>query len=158
MTGTRPRGLHHTPVRRPRPAGHAIAAMAFVLMLTGCGGSGSDGGAAAPKASATPNGTSGTSSQQGSIVFRRWMDPSQTQGAIFTIEPDGTAERQLSRPTASTSDNYPDFAADGSLIAYQRCDKSQRACRIFTIRPDGTEMRPVGGCRGTGSGSPCSRC
>ena len=145
------------PVRHLGPAAHAITAIAFVLMLTGCGGSGSGAGDAAAKATAPPASTSGIpSGEMGSIVFRRWTDTAQAQGAIFTIAPDGTGERRLTRPTASSSDDYPDFAADGSLIAFQRCNESHRACRIFTMRPDGTEMRAVGGCRGASSGSRCS--
>ena len=156
MTGIHPRGPHHMPVRRPRPAARAITAIAFVLMLAGCGGSASGDGSAAGRASATPDGTSSTSGQQGSIVFRRWTDSAQTHGVIFTIAPDGTGERQLVRPTASSSDDFPDFAADGSRIAFQRCDASRPVCRILTVRPDGTELRPVGGCQRGGSGSRCS--
>ena len=129
----------------------------FAVVLTGCGsGSGGDA-AAAPRASATSaDASAGASRQHGSIVFRRWTDTAQAHGAIYTIAPDGTGERQLTGPAASSSDDYPDFSADGSLIAFQRCDASHRSCRIFTVRPDGTGMRPVEGCRGDGSGSRCS--
>ena len=84
--------------------------------------------------------------QRGRIVFRRWSDPAQTRGEVFTIAPDGTDERQVTSPPADGSDDYPDFAPDGSLIAFQRCDEEQ-TCRIFTVLPDGTALRRVGGCR-----------
>ena len=155
MTAIHPRGLHHMPLRHAGPAAHAITAIALVLMLTGGGESGFGADAAAAKATAPAERTSGVASgEMGSIVFRRWTDTAQTQGAIFTIAPDGTGERRLTRPTGSRSDDYPDFAADGSLIAFQRCDESQRSCRILTARPDGTDMRRVGDCR-RGSGRRC---
>src|SRR5215213_7372056 len=138
-----------------------IALAASAALLTACGGSGSDGGAATPTPSATPRGTkaagtSGTSAQPGSIVFRRWSDTAHTHGAIFTIAPDGTHERQLTKPTTAFSDDYPDFAADGSLIAFQQCGAlPPHTCRIFTVRPDGSDLRRAGGCR---PGEPPPRC
>jgi Tol biopolymer transport system component len=92
-------------------------------------------GAAADTAEATAPG------RNGSIAFRRFLDPERTQGAIFTIKPDGTGERQVTAPPAAASDDFPDFAADGSLIAFQRCADF---CRIFTARPDGSRVHGVG--------------
>jgi TolB protein len=53
----------------------------------------------------------------GSIAFRRYLGPERTKGAIFTIAPDGTGERQVSRPPRGLSDDFPEFAPDGSFIA-----------------------------------------
>jgi hypothetical protein len=33
---------------------------------------------------------SGDRTRNGQIVFRRWFDPDQTKGAIFTMNPDGS--------------------------------------------------------------------
>jgi TolB protein len=50
----------------------------------------------------------------GSIALRRYLGPERTKSAIFTIAPDGSRGRQVSRPPCQLSDDYPDFAADGS--------------------------------------------
>ena len=82
----------------------------------------------------------------GSIVFRRYLGPERTKGTIFTVAPDGTGERRVTRPPRGLSDDFPDFAGDGSFIAFERCGDT---CRIFTVRPDGTGLRQVGpGCTG----------
>jgi TolB protein len=81
----------------------------------------------------------------GSIAFRRYLGPERTQGAIFTIAPDETGERRVTRAPRGFSDDFPDFAFDGSFIAFERCGDT---CRIFTVRPDGSRLRQVGpGCR-----------
>jgi TolB protein len=82
----------------------------------------------------------------GSIAFRRYLGPDRTQGAIFTVAPDGTGERRVTRAPRGLSDDFPDVAPDGSFIAFERCGDT---CRIFTVRPDGSGLRQVGpGCTG----------
>ena len=41
---------------------------------------------------------SGGSTRNGQIVFRRYFDPDQTKGAIFTMNPDGSHIRQITHP------------------------------------------------------------
>ena len=41
---------------------------------------------------------SGGSTRNGQIAFRRWFDPDQTKGAIFTMNPDGSHVRQITHP------------------------------------------------------------
>src|SRR4051812_48743574 len=95
--------------------------------------------AAAP-ALATAPGTNGQ------IVFRRYLGPDRTKGAIFIAAPDGTGERQLTSPPGKASDDYPDVAPDGSFVAFQRC---VAACSIYVVRTDGTGAHRVGdGCTG----------
>lgn len=92
--------------------------------------------------------------QNGQIVFRRYLGPDRTKGTIFTVAPDGTGERRLTRPPAKASDDYPDYAADGSFVAFQRCAS---ACRIYTVRPDATGLKRVGaGCTGTQTPPRCA--
>jgi TolB protein len=79
--------------------------------------------------------------RNGAIAFRRFLDVDRTQGAIFTINPDGSGERQVTRPPADWTDDFPDVAADGSLIVFQRCADF---CRIFVVRPDGSGAHAVG--------------
>lgn len=80
----------------------------------------------------------------GQIVFRRYLAPNRTQGAIFIANPDGSRERQLTRPPAKGGDDYPDVSADGRFVAFQRCTV---ACSIYMVNTDGTGLRKVGdGC------------
>ena len=92
-------------------------------------------GVLADAASATAPG------ENGSITFRRYLGPDRTKGAIFTIAPDGTGERQLTRPPGELSDDFPDFASDGSFVAFQRCNAT---CAVYTVRTNGTRLRRVG--------------
>src|ERR687895_2381939 len=41
---------------------------------------------------------SGAPTRNGQIVFRRYFDPDQTKGAIFTMNPDGSHIRQITHP------------------------------------------------------------
>jgi hypothetical protein len=41
---------------------------------------------------------SGDSTRNGQIVFRRYFDPDQTKGAIFTMNPDGSHISQITHP------------------------------------------------------------
>lgn len=91
----------------------------------------------------------------GQITFRRYLGPDRTKGAIFTVAPDGTGERQLTKPPSQLSDDFPDFASDGSFIAFQRC---RQACSIYTVRPDASGLARVGaapGCTGRGARRVC---
>jgi Tol biopolymer transport system component len=103
----------------------------------------------AASAVATPPG------QNGDIAFRRFLGPDRTHGAIFTIAPDGSRERQLSRPAATASDDFPDFAGDGRFIAFHRCAEGA-PCRLMTVRPDGSGLRRV--VRGCGNRVSPGRC
>jgi TolB protein len=78
--------------------------------------------------------------RNGAITFRRYLGPDRTIGAIFTINPDGSGERQVTSPPAGASDDFPDTASDGSWIAFERCAEF---CRVFTVRSDGTGERPI---------------
>jgi Tol biopolymer transport system component len=137
-------------VRKALPA--AVVVVALTVAGAACGGSGRH--SASPRTASTANSATkaaGATSprRNGTIVFRRFLRPDRTHGAIFTIAPDGTGERQVSKPDAGFGDDFPDFAANGSLIAFQRCnDAGDPPCRIFTVRPDGTGLRAVGGCQG----------
>ncbi len=108
---------------------HPLATAAVVALLGVCGG-------------ATALAT--TTGQNGEIAFRRYLGPDRSKGAIFTIAPDGSGERQLTSPTGRSGDDYPDYAPDGSFVAFQRC---ALACRLLTVRPDGTGLTRLPGCK-----------
>lgn len=95
--------------------------------------------------------TATTPGPNGEIAFRRYLAPDRTNGAIFTIAPDGTGELQLTMPPRQFSDDFPDFASDGSFVAFQRC---RQGCAIYTVRANGSRLTRVSGapaCRGRGA-------
>jgi TolB protein len=79
--------------------------------------------------------------ENGEITFRRFIGPGDGVSTIFTIRPDGTHERQVSRPPEDGFDEFPDYAADGSLIALARCGPP--VCKVMVARPDGSGVREV---------------
>ena len=91
--------------------------------------------ALAASAGSTPPGGNGQ------IVFRRYLDNKNTS-ALFVINPDGSGERQLTRPAAGVADNHPSWAPDVSRVALERCGKN--CCATATIAADGSDLRPLG--------------
>ena len=49
----------------------------------------------------------GTASTNGQIAFRRWFDPDQTKGALFTMNPDGSHVRQITHPPQGLARRLP---------------------------------------------------
>ena len=58
--------------------------------------------------------------KNGRIAFRRFLNEERTWGAVFTIRPDGTRERQVTFPPEGFVDRNPDVSPDGRRIAFQR--------------------------------------
>jgi Tol biopolymer transport system component len=108
---------------------------ALAVAAAGCGGSHNAG---APAAAGSPP----AKLPGGRIVFRRYLDAAKTHGALFTVNPDGTGEAQITAPPVGTVDDNPDWSPDGRRIAFERCD-SRNGCQVFTIAPDGTGERHV---------------
>jgi hypothetical protein len=61
---------------------------AAVLALSACGGGGEEQKTA----------TGGSAPTDGQIVFRRYFNPDQTKGALFTMNPDGSHVSQITHP------------------------------------------------------------
>jgi TolB protein len=105
---------------------------------------------------ATAAGWATSSGKNGQIVFRRYLDVGRTTGALFTIRPDGTGVRQVTRPRRGVIDQYPDWSPHGQRLVFHRMvpctpggsrDGLDGTCdRIYTVRPDGKGLKPLVPC------------
>jgi TolB protein len=123
-------------VRRALP----VVGAAIAVLVAGCGGP--DEPSPQARSASAPAGAEKAELPGGRIAFRRYLDEAQTHGAIFTINPDGSDERQLTDPPAGADDNHPDWSPDGKRIAFERCVASE-PCRVFTVASDGGRPQPV---------------
>jgi Tol biopolymer transport system component len=78
----------------------------------------------------------------GRIAFRRFIEQGHDTSALFTIDPDGSGERQITRPATDQSDDQPDWAPDGSRIVFDRC-MPDVPCAIYTVKPDGSALKRI---------------
>ena len=89
--------------------------------------------------------------QNGKLVFRRYLDPQRTTGALFTSNPDGTGVRQLTHPGKTALDNEPDWSPDGTKVVYEH-STGPRDELIYVVNANGADARSVvpctGGCAG----------
>src|SRR5215207_10808531 len=82
-----------------------------LLLLAACGGQNSAKGGAGQEHKSSASGDSAATN--GQIVFRRYLDPDQTKGAIFTMNPDGSHVRQITHPPKGWRDESPVWSPDG---------------------------------------------
>ena len=128
---------------------------ALVMAAGGCGG-GATGTASSASTSAAPVATSSPASPTpavasgpllpGRIAFRRYFDGTESTGAIFTSGTDGSGERQVTDPPASTLDDEPDWAPDGRRLLFTRSadlGTDQESQRLFTVSSNGSGPTPV---------------
>ena len=106
--------------------------------------------------------------ENGRIAFRRFLNRHMTWGAVFTIEPDGTDELQVTHPPVGFVDRNPDISPDGRRIAFERegvdCDCISNEVFVvdvdgsnltqLTENPPGTVCDAGGYCNGTPAWSP----
>ena len=82
--------------------------------------------------------------RNGRIAFRRFLNEEQTWGAVFTINPDGTDERQITFPPQGYVDRNPDVSPDGRRIAFERegvdCGPDCGYDEIFVVDVDGSNL------------------
>jgi TolB protein len=92
-------------------------------------------GVAVPRASAT------SPDHNGRIAFRRYLNEERTWGAVFTIKPNGTDERQVTFPPAGHVDQNPDVSPDGRRITFNR-DSTTSCCtqEVFVVDVDGDNL------------------
>ena len=120
------------------PKSLAIAAIAVVIAVAAAGCGGSD--TAAPRGRRVEAREGQTPS--GRIAFRRYLDAGRTQGAIFTINADGTGEQQVTSPPAGHIDDHPDWSPDGRRIAFQRCADGE-PCEVLIVGAGGGPTRKL---------------
>jgi hypothetical protein len=58
--------------------------------------------------------------KNGRIAFRRFLTAGQAWEALFTINPDGTGERQITHPHRKVLDYDPDVSPDGRWLVYAK--------------------------------------
>jgi Tol biopolymer transport system component len=113
----------------------AIALLVGVIAL-----SSALSGSAASRAHARIGTTLTSPGTNGRIAFRRWLDTSQSTGAIFTATASGKNELQVTRPESGTEDGFPDWSPDGSLLVFHR---SGSPFAVFTVKADGSDLQQV---------------
>jgi TolB protein len=97
----------------------------------------------------TPAGAT-TGGENGRIAFRRYLNGVHTYGAIFSVNPDGTAERQVTDPSRDVVDTEPDWSPSGRWIVFTAYpENSEDDSRILKIRANGTHRTAIdGSCTG----------
>jgi len=122
---------------------HLIPALGLgiAILAAGCDGS-SDPPARTTTSAQSPARTTQVDLPAGRIAFRRYFDDAQTHGAVFTADPDGTGEKQITDPPAGHVDDHPDWSPDGKRIAFERCSEN-KPCSVFTVAADGGRPHKV---------------
>ena len=114
-----------------------IAALGAAILAAGCGGANEPAAAAKTKPRAAQ-----ADLPAGRIAFRRYLNSPQTRGAVFTINPDGTGEQQVTHPFDGIVDDQPDWSPDGTRIAFERCPQ-QQPCSVWIVNADGSHPAKV---------------
>src|SRR5215203_470632 len=96
---------------------------------------------------------SGSPTRNGQIVFRRWFDPDQTKGALFTMNPDGSHVRQITHPPKGWRDESPVWSPNGTKVAFERQRIDESMSRIMLIDLKTGDTREVTHC-GPNQGQP----
>ena len=85
--------------------------------------------------------------ENGRIAFRRFLNEERTWGAVFTIRPDGSGERQITKPPQGFVDRNPDVSPDGRRIAFERegvdCGPDCSFDEVFVVNSDGSHLKQL---------------
>jgi TolB protein len=82
------------------------------------------------------------------IVFRRYFDADQTEGALFVMDPDGSDVRQVTSPPDGWRDNVPTWAPDGKTITFERFKADDSADQLMVADLETGDTRTVVPCSG----------
>src|SRR5215211_309300 len=116
-----------------------------LLLLSACGAQDSAKGGAGGEHKNSASG--GTASTNGQIVFRRYLDPDQSKGAIFTMNPDGSHVSQITPSLNGWSDETPTWSPDGTKVAFYRvCLAHCYGSRIMVVDANTGDTRKVTHC------------
>lgn len=89
------------------------------------------------------NGGSPDWSPDGKLIVFRAVGAKEQHGNIFTVHPDGSGLKQLTRYPAPKALELGSFSPDGKWITFSRFSASGPYPDVFAIRPDGTGLRQV---------------
>jgi TolB protein len=82
--------------------------------------------------------------ENGRIAFRRFLNVEMTWGAVFTVRPDGTGERQITHPPRGFVDRNPDVSPNGQRIVFERegvdCGRDCIYDEVFVVDTDGSNL------------------
>jgi len=130
---------------RPKPRRQALRMGLLVtlvaLTLSACG----EGGQEANKKKSESGGSAATNGQ---IAFRRWFDPDQTEGALFTMNPDGSRIRQVTHPPNGWRDDDPVWSPDGQSIVFNREKIDESGSQLAVVNPNTGNTREITRCTG----------
>jgi TolB protein len=94
----------------------------------------------------TESASATTSGANGRIVFRRYFNDAKDWGGLFSINPDGTGERQITHPKHRVLDSNPDVSPDARWIVYEKkWQLREGRGAIFRIRMNGTHRENLTG-------------
>jgi len=99
-------------------------------------------GALAAVATASAAALASTPGTNGQIAFRRYLNATHSQTALFTMNADGSNLRQIVRSPPRRNDDGPDWAPDGKLIVFSR-NPAVGPHWIEVVNADGTGLRRV---------------
>jgi len=93
--------------------------------------------------SATAPGTNGR------LVIRQYFNADHTNGALFTINPDGSHLVQITFPADNVLDTEPDWSPDGTKIAFAHitfCGDGCETDELYVVNADGSNAHSVYRC------------
>lgn len=80
----------------------------------------------------------------GLIVGRVFLDSDRLSSALFTVAPDGSAERRITEPPAGARDDHPDWSPDGTTVAFDRTSEDGTTTRLWTVTATGENAHQIG--------------